>query len=82
MSFDERALLVEQELWITSSPRRPRWLDGPVWWIGPILILAAVGALLPRSPAPAWQKTTAETSEPAPCEGEAIVSASTSLSRN
>jgi hypothetical protein len=46
MSFDERALLVEQELRLIEAPRRLPGLDGPVWLWGPLALALLVAAIL------------------------------------
>jgi len=84
MSFDERALLREQELWIEPPPRRSRHLDGPIWWLGPIALFAALGAALPRPqpPAPPRAPALEAAEEPAPCPSDVVASASRSISKN
>ena len=89
MHFDERALLEEQvhrSLYASKGPRRgAALLDGPLWWLGPIAILAGVGVLLIAIPWPrpsAAPHTPAETIEPDRRGRDAIAWSSASFSRN
>ncbi len=89
MHFDERALLIEQahrEIHARGrGTRRGAILDGPLWWLGPILILAGAAILLIAIPWPqpsAAPQTPAETIESDRRGRDAIAWSSASFSRN
>lgn len=78
MSLDERSLLLEQALRSLHAPRRSAWLDGPIWWLGPIAIFAALGALLIATPWPRSEPAR----EPAQREPDAVAWSSTRISKD
>lgn len=80
MSFDERALLIEQAHRSLAAPRRSAWRDGPAWWLGPIAIFAALALALAAIP---WPKARPEPAAKAPsAEADVVASRSAWYSKN
>ncbi len=78
MHFDERILLVEQVHRGFMKPPKTALLDGPLWWLGPIAVFAALAAAMVAIP---WPEAAPPPPPTQPC-ADVIASRSAVLSRN